>query len=107
MTASEKMAGALRKLMDAWDNYRNEHDLLGGGDIRTGRAWAKTTHARHKAEQALTAYENSGMIEVDRERLMGMLKTAVDKERYDPFHDPLNEWTVEQRLAYLRREETP
>lgn len=45
---------ALSELADAEAEYRHCHDLYGGGDSRTGRAWDKMRRASFKARAALS-----------------------------------------------------
>ncbi|MCE2842362.1 MAG: hypothetical protein LW689_06215 [Novosphingobium sp.] len=47
----------LKALADAEQAYRKAHDLYGGGDIRTGRAWDAMRRAGDAARQALAALE--------------------------------------------------
>ena len=51
------MIEELRTLEEAEQAYRKAHDLYGGGDILTGRAWDAMRRAGDNARQALAALE--------------------------------------------------
>jgi hypothetical protein len=53
IAAAPELVEALSELSDAEASYRKAHDLYGGGDIRTGRAWDRLRRAGDKARAAL------------------------------------------------------
>lgn len=57
LTPEATMIEELKALADAEQAYRKAHDLYGGGDIRTGRAWDAMRRAGDAARQALAALE--------------------------------------------------